>query len=147
MLVIGQQAVSDTGPPGVLMPASQIAVDIDTGKELWRSDSFVGPAGGTSNDLLVGTTDVLPGATSTHLVAIDAETGKQRWETKPLLLPEPTQATMGEWQPARYPQAMVDDSAAYLWHDGTLARLDPDSGDIQWDVAAGDTSLIRLMDT
>jgi outer membrane protein assembly factor BamB len=129
------------------MPASQIAVDIDTGKELWRSDSFVGPAGGTSNDLLVGTTDVLPGATSTHLVAIDAETGKQRWETKPLLLPEPTQATMGEWQPARYPQAMVDDSAAYLWHDGTLARLDPDSGDIQWDVAAGDTSLIRLMDT
>lgn len=136
VLLIGQMSVSDSGPPGAPMPGSQIAVDIDTGKELWRSDSFVGVAGGTSNDLLVGTTDWLPGATSTHYVAIDAETGKQRWETTPLALPEPTRATMGEWQPARYPQAIVDESAAYLWHDGTLSRLDPKSGETQWEVPA-----------
>ncbi len=134
VLVIGQKSFSDTGPPGVLMPTSQIAVDIDTGKQLWRSVAFVGQTG-VSNDLLVGL-DWLPGATSTHLVAIDAETGKQRWETEPLLLPVPTRATMGEWQPARFPQAMVDDSAAYLWHDGTLSRLDPESGDTQWEVPA-----------
>ena len=135
VLVIGQNSVSDAGPPGAPVPAGQIAIDIDKGKELWRSDSFVGQAGGTSNDLLVGA-DSLPGATSTHLVAIDAETDKQRWETKPLLLPDPTLAAMGEWQPARYPQALIDDSAAFLWHDGTLARLDPESGDTQWEVPA-----------
>ena len=135
VLVVGQMSASDTSSPGALMPTSQVAIDIDTGKELWRSNSFVGQASGTSNDLLIGT-DWLPGATSTHLMAIDAETGKQRWETEPLLLPEPTQVTMGEWQPARYPQATVDDSAAYLWHDGTLSRVDPESGDTQSQVPA-----------
>jgi outer membrane protein assembly factor BamB len=136
VLVIGQQSVAQTGPPGALELSSQVALDIDTGQVLWRGDPLIVALGsGAPSDLVVGL-DWHRDETSMRLVAVDAATGTQRWASGAILLPSPQRMGSGGWQPAVFPQAMVDDSSAYLWHDGTLSRHDPASGDVKWEVPA-----------
>jgi outer membrane protein assembly factor BamB len=103
---------------------------------LWRSDApIVGLSNGAPGDLVVGLERSLDG-TSTRFLAVDAESGEQRWASPSIVLPDAALSGSPGWQSAPLPQAIVDDWAAYLAHDGKLSRHDPGSGDVQWEVPA-----------
>jgi outer membrane protein assembly factor BamB len=108
-------AADDTRAYSAERKGRVVAVDVETGRQLWKTNTRIRISGGPG----LGEGLVLVGSSDGEVVALDAETGKERWRS------ELTSEVLA-------PPRAADGIAVVRTGDGKLFGLSADSGARLW---------------